>query len=79
MDNVRTQVKQILSIRFRIPLEQLVDNAYVIEELGGDSLDFVEAVMEIEQRFTIEIPDVDAEALRTVNDVCSYVERAVCR
>ncbi len=44
------------------------------EDLGGDSLDAVELVMALEEEFGIEIPDADAEKLRTVGDVVQYVQ-----
>ena len=46
-----------------------------IEDLGADSLDVVELVMALEEKFEVEIPDSDAEKLITINDVVSYIEK----
>ena len=47
----------------------------IIEDLGADSLDVVELVMALEEKFEVEIPDSDAEKLITINDVVSYIEK----
>ena len=47
----------------------------IIEDLGADSLDVVELVMALEEKFEVEIPDSDAEKLITINDVVSYLEK----
>ena len=46
----------------------------IIEDLGADSLDVVELVMALEEKFEVEIPDSDAEKLITINDVVTYIE-----
>jgi acyl carrier protein len=53
--------------------EKLTDEASFIEDLGADSLDIVELVMEFEKEFNIDIPDEDAEKLRTVGDAIGYL------
>ena len=47
----------------------------ISEDLGADSLDVVELVMALEEKFEVEIPDSDAEKLITINDVVSYIEK----
>ncbi|CZE47132.1 acyl carrier protein [Campylobacter geochelonis] len=47
----------------------------IIEDLGADSLDVVELIMALEEKFEIEIPDSDAEKLISINDVVSYIEK----
>lgn len=47
----------------------------IIEDLGADSLDVVELVMALEEKFEVEIPDSDAEKLIAINDVVSYIEK----
>ena len=51
--------------------------ASILDDLGADSLDVVELVMAIEETFDIEIPDEDAEAMRTIGDVEKYVSERV--
>jgi acyl carrier protein len=55
--------------------EKLTDEASFIEDLGADSLDIVELVMEFEKEFNIDIPDEDAEKLRTVGDAIGYLNQ----
>ena len=57
--------------------EKLTPEASFIEDLGADSLDIVELVMEFEKEFEIDIPDEDAEKLRTVGDAVAYLEAKV--
>jgi acyl carrier protein len=55
----------------------MTDEASFIEDLGADSLDIVELVMEFEKEFNIDIPDEDAEKLRTVGDAVAYLNTMV--
>ena len=69
-DDVRDVVVEQLSVApDAVKLE-----SKIIEDLGADSLDVVELVMALEERFEVEIPDSDAEKLITINDVVSYIE-----
>ena len=53
--------------------EEISENARIIEDLGADSLDTVELIMELEEEFNIEIPDDDASKLVTVSDIVKYI------
>jgi acyl carrier protein len=55
----------------------LTPEASFIEDLGADSLDIVELVMEFEKEFNIDIPDEDAEKLRTVGDAIGYLNTKI--
>ena len=57
--------------------ETLVPEANLLDDLGADSLDVVELVMAIEEEFGIEVPDSDAENIRTLGDILSYIEARV--
>ncbi|MBM3908861.1 MAG: acyl carrier protein, partial [Gemmatimonadetes bacterium] len=57
--------------------EKLTNEASFIEDLGADSLDIVELVMEFEKEFNIDIPDEDAEKLRTVGDAIAYLNQKI--
>jgi len=57
--------------------DEITEDASFIDDLGADSLDTVEMIMEIEDEFGIEIPDEDAEKLQTVGDAIEYVKRKV--
>ena len=62
------KVKDIIEKELGVEREKLTNEASFIEDLGADSLDIVELVMEFEKEFNIDIPDEDAEKLRTVGD-----------
>ena len=70
-DDVRDVVVEQLSVA----PEAVKLESKIIEDLGADSLDVVELVMALEEKFEVEIPDSDAEKLITINDVVSYIEK----
>ena len=67
------RVRDIIEKELGVEREKLTDDASFIEDLGADSLDIVELVMELEKEFNIDIPDEDAEKLRTVGDAIGYL------
>jgi acyl carrier protein len=71
------KVRDIIEKELGVEREKLTDNASFIEDLGADSLDIVELVMEFEKEFNIDIPDEDAEKLRTVGEAISYLDGKV--
>ena len=71
------KVKDIIERELGVEREKLVDGASFIDDLGADSLDIVELVMEFEKEFNIDIPDEEAEKLRTVGDAIQYLNEKV--
>ncbi len=71
------RVKDIIEKELGVEREKLTDGASFIEDLGADSLDIVELVMEFEKEFNIDIPDEDAEKLRTVGDATTYLNAKI--
>ncbi|MDQ6887971.1 MAG: acyl carrier protein [Gemmatimonadota bacterium] len=71
------KVKEIIAKELGVEREKLTDDASFMEDLGADSLDTVELVMEFEKEFNIDIPDEDAEKLRTVGDALTYLRSKV--
>ncbi|MFN9575104.1 MAG: acyl carrier protein [Gemmatimonadota bacterium] len=71
------KVKDIIEKELGVEREKLTNEASFIEDLGADSLDIVELVMEFAKEFEIDIPDEDAEKLRTVGDAIAYLEQKV--
>jgi len=67
-------VKQIIVEQLGVKVEEVTPDASFIDDLGADSLDTVELVMALEEKFEIEIPDEDAEKITTVGDAIKYVE-----
>ena len=74
MASVADRVKEIIVDQLGVNPEQVDPEAKFIEDLGADSLDTVELVMALEEEFGAEIPDEEAEKLKTVGDAIKYVE-----
>lgn len=72
--SVNPKVREIIVEQLGCEPERVKPEASFIEDLGADSLDIVELVMAMEEEFDIEIPDEDAEKLKTVGDVQSYLQ-----
>ena len=68
------QVKSLISKSLKIPEDTVKMESSFIDDLGADSLDIVELVMAMEDEFQIEIPDKDAENIRTVQDAVNYIK-----
>lgn len=68
------KLKGLIVDRLGVDAESVNPEASFTEDLGADSLDVVEFIMEMEDTFGLEIPDADAENLRTVGDAAAYLE-----
>jgi acyl carrier protein len=77
MADLEDKVKQIIAKELGVEMEKLTNEASFMEDLGADSLDTVELVMEFEKEFNIDIPDEDAEKMRTVGDALGYLHEKV--
>jgi len=75
--SVEEKVKNIIVEQLGVDMETVTPEASFIDDLGADSLDIVELVMTMEEEFDLEIPDEDAEKIKTVNDVISYIKTKV--
>lgn len=71
--SVEDKVKDIIAEELGVEREKLTNEASFMEDLGADSLDQVELVMAFEKEFDIDIPDEEAEKLRTVGDALKYL------
>jgi acyl carrier protein len=67
-------IKEVVVEQLSVSADEVKDDAKFVEDLGADSLDVVELVMALEEKFDIEIPDEEAEKIATVADVVAYVE-----
>lgn len=75
-DSIESQVKDIIVDQLGVESEKVTSDAKFIEDLGADSLDTVELVMAFEEKFGIEVPDEEAEGLKSVADVVAYINKA---
>jgi acyl carrier protein len=75
MAAVDEKVKQIIVEQLQVDEAEVTPGASFQEDLGADSLDVVELVMQFEEAFDIQIPDEDAEKIKTVKDAVDYIEK----
>ena len=71
------KVKQIIADQLLVDVDDVTPGSNLIDDLGADSLDVIELVMQFEEAFDIEIADEDAENIKTVKDVLDYIETKV--
>ncbi|UII21260.1 acyl carrier protein [Fulvivirga ligni] len=72
--NIQETITQILVDKLGIAETEVTPDANLVKDLGIDSLDYAELVMEFEQTFNIRIPDEDAEKLQTINQAVNYID-----
>jgi acyl carrier protein len=77
MADIDAKVKEIIVSKLGVDEAQITPEASFTNDLGADSLDTVELVMEFEKAFNIQIPDEDAEKISTVGDVIKYLKGKV--
>jgi len=73
--NVEEKVKQIVVNQLGVDEKAVIGKAKFIEDLGADSLDIVELVMAMEEAFGVDIPDEEAENIRTVDDAVGFIKK----
>ena len=69
------RIKKIIVNRLGVDESKITENSSFIDDLGADSLDIVELIMAFEEEFDIEIPDKDAEKMKTVGDAIKYLNK----
>ena len=77
MHDVKHKINAILIEKLGIPESQITSDASFVKDLGIDSLDYAELVMEFEQTFDIKIPDDDAERMQTIGQAVAYIESKI--
>lgn len=75
MSSIENKVKKIIIDQLDVTEEEVTSQASFVDDLGADSLDTVEMVMAFEEEFSIEIPDEDAEKIKTVADAMEYISK----
>ncbi|HCK33670.1 MAG: acyl carrier protein [Gemmatimonadota bacterium] len=74
-ESIEARVREIIINELGVELEKVTDDASFVEDLGADSLDTVELVMAFEEEFGLDIPDEEAEKMRTVGDAVRYLNK----
>ena len=77
--SIEERVKEIIIEQLGVDAGQVNESAKFVDDLGADSLDTVELVMALEEEFSLEIPDEDAEKITSVGDAINYIEQATAR
>jgi acyl carrier protein len=72
--SLEKKVRELIADRLKLDIEQVQSSSKFIEDLGADSLDIVEMIMQMEEEFGITIPDEDAEKIKTVGDAITYLK-----
>lgn len=73
VEEISERVKSIVAEQLGAAADDVTSKASLIEDLGADSLDIVELVMALEEEYEMEIPDEDAEKIKTVEDIVNYI------
>ena len=73
MSDVLERVKKIVVENLDVEADKVVEGASFIDDLGADSLDLVEMIMEMEDKFGVKIPDEEAEKIVTVGNAVDYI------
>ncbi len=74
MPNVEEKVRQIIHDQLGVEAGEITAGASFVDDLGADSLDRVELIMAFEESFDLEIPDEQAESIKTVQDAVNYIQ-----
>lgn len=74
MSERETKIKQIIAEKLGVSEDKVIAQASFVDDLGADSLDQVELIMAFEDAFDIDIPDEDAEKMKTVKDAIEYLD-----
>jgi len=70
------EVKEVVVEQLNVSPDEVKEDSKFADDLGADSLDVVELVMSLEEKFDIEIPDEEAENIATVSDAIAFIEKA---
>ena len=76
-NGLEARVRKIIADRLQVDADSVTPTASFVEDLGADSLDLVELVMAFEEEFSVEIPDQDAENMKTVGSAMDYLKKKV--
>lgn len=75
--DIASRVRGIIRKQLDVAEERLKPESFFVENLGGDSLSLMELTLALEEEFELDIPDEDAEKMRTVRDAVEYIEKHV--
>lgn len=78
-ENVAEEIKKLISESLSTDINEIKEDSKFVDDLGADSLDIVELVMSMENKFDIEIPNEDAQKIKTVGEAIDYISNRVSK
>lgn len=78
-ENIAEEIKKLISESLSTDINEIKEDSKFVDDLGADSLDIVELVMSMENKFDIEIPDEDAQKIKTVGEAIDYISQRVAK
>ena len=78
-ENLEERVKKIIVTQLAVDIAEVNPQSQFVQDLGADSLDTVELVMALEEEFDVEIPDEDAEKIKTVGEAVTYIKEKLSK
>ncbi len=75
--NIDEQVKQTIAKQLNKPIEEITDDKEIVKDLGADSLDVVEMLMNLEDEYSISVPEEDSVNILTVGDIIKVIESKI--
>jgi acyl carrier protein len=79
LENLEERVKKIIVTQLAVDIAEVSPQSQFVQDLGADSLDTVELVMALEEEFDVEIPDEDAEKIKTVGEAVNYIKEKLSK
>jgi len=76
-EDIKVKINEIIIDKLGVEASAISDNSKFIDDLGADSLDTVELIMQFEEEFNLEIPDEDAETITTVKKAVDYISSKI--
>lgn len=73
--SLENKVREMIAKQLDVDIKEVNAEASFLEDLGADSLDVVELIMQMEEEFGLQIPDEDAEKIKTVQDAIDYIKK----
>ena len=74
MEKIESNIKKIISEQLGIELKNIANNFYIKGDLGADSLDIIELIMSVEEKFNLQIPDDKIRRMAKVEDIINYIK-----
>ncbi len=78
-ENISDEIKKLISESLSVDMKEIKEDSKFVDDLGADSLDIAELVMSMETKFDVEIPDEDAQKIKTVGEAVDYISNKISK